>query len=76
MLAHMNPTVAQSNLAIFAPNEPARSPREMNKQKTNEKDLLAKTSSINSHDNPITRRKRIPVFKFSHILEPFFQALW
>jgi hypothetical protein len=33
------------------------------------KDLLAESSTIDAHDNPITWRESIPVFELAHILE-------
>jgi hypothetical protein len=39
------------------------------RKKENNKNSLAKPPPINPHNNPITRRKSIPLFKFAHIFE-------
>lgn len=43
--------------------------RNNNKKKLS-KNSLAESPSINPHNNPITRRKRIPLFEFAHVFKP------
>lgn len=43
--------------------------RNNNKKKVS-KNSLAESPSINPHNNPITRRKRIPLFEFAHVFKP------
>ena len=41
-----------------------------NNNENNPKNSLAESPSINPHNDPITRRKRIPLFEFAHVFKP------